>query len=509
MKRTIRMMISAVLIFTARFVTAEIALEQLGTYSAGIFNGSAAEIAAYDPATQRLFVANGAQARIDVLDISNPESPSLHASIDVTPYGADPTSVDVYNGMVAVAIVAEAKTDAGTVALFDADGMPLTHVAVGALPDMLAFTPNGKKIIVANEGEPSDDYTVDPEGSISIINLSRGLRRISVETAHFRRYNGKEDRLREKGVRIFGPNASAAQDFEPEYITVSDDSRTAYVTLQENNAIAVVDIKQARVTDIIPLGFKQHLFWRNAFDASDRDNTINIRPWQVRGMYLPDGIASYTAYGKTFLITANEGDSRDYDGFSEEERVEDITLHPYFLSLYPDIQEKENLGRLKTTAFPPSGKTTASDGTDVFHHIYSFGARSFSIWTEDGRLVYDSGSEFEEITASFFPANFNSNNEENNSFDNRSDDKGPEPENVVLGVINGHTYAFIGLERMGGIMIYDVTNPFTPHFSDYVTNRNFDGNPEEGTAGGLAPEGILFIPANQSPTGVPLLVVSN
>jgi 2',3'-cyclic-nucleotide 2'-phosphodiesterase/3'-nucleotidase/5'-nucleotidase len=182
-----------------------------------------------------------------------------------------------------------------------------------------------------NEGEPSDDYTTDPEGSVSIIDVSAGAANItqdSVCTADFRGFNDAE---LDPGIRIFGPNASVAQDLEPEYVTASDDSTRAWVTLQENNALAILDLEDCQVMDLVALGFKDHNLPGNGLDASDVDG-INITSWPVQGMYQPDGIASYRFQGATYRITANEGDSRDYPGFSEEAQVADLPLDPTVLS---------------------------------------------------------------------------------------------------------------------------------------------------------------------------------
>jgi hypothetical protein len=268
--------------------------------------------------------------------------------------------------------------------------------------------------------------------------------------------------------------ASVAQDLEPEYVAISHDSRTAWVTIQEANALAIIDLKAARVTKLVPLGFKLHLLPWNGLDASDRDDAINIRAWPVRGMYLPDAISVFTAHGCSYLITANEGDTRDWEGFSEEERIGGVTLGG-FLALIPDLQENENLGRLKITNSPPDGKDAGAgpEGEDVYRKLYSFGGRSFSIWDEDGELVFDSGSQLEHLTAKKLGEDFNSDHISSPSGDSRSDDKGPEPEAVAVGTVKGRTYGFVGLERPGGVAIYDITNPFFPRFLDYVNNRDF------------------------------------
>ncbi len=485
-----------------------IELTAIGTYETGVFDESAAEIVDYDPDSQRLFVVNANDASVDVLDASDPTELTLIDTIDVSLLGGVANSVDVFDGIVAVAIENEDTQSPGTVAFFEADGdlELLNSVTVGALPDMLTFTPDGRKMLVANEGEPSDFYTVDPEGSVSIIDVSAGVANITqddVTTAGFTTFNKQKDDLVTEGVRIFGPNASVAQDLEPEYITVSEDSTTAWIALQENNALGVLDIDSGEITDILPLGFKDHSIAGNGLDVNDADDAINIANWPVFGIYQPDAITSYEVNDETFIITANEGDSRDYDGFGEEASVAGLELDPTAFLNAAELQTDEALGRLLVTR---ANGDTDSDGK--FEELYAFGGRSFSIWTGEGELVYDSGDDFEKITASL-PQDFNSNNDENDSFDDRSNDKGPEPEGITTGVINDRTYAFIGLERVGGIMAYDVTDPSNPTFVQYINNRDFSGDAEAGTAGDLGPEGLTFISAEDSPNGNPLLAVAN
>ncbi|MEO1375509.1 MAG: endonuclease/exonuclease/phosphatase family protein, partial [Cyanobacteria bacterium J06635_10] len=234
----------------------KINLSQLGTFT----SEDGAEIVAHDPTTQRLFVTTG--DTIEIIDISNPANPTKFGEIDVTSVGdfagGGANSVAVMNGIVAVAVEADTSQDNGVVAFYDTDGVLQNSIEVGALPDMLTFTPDGMKVIVANEGEPNDDYTVDPEGSISIVDISGGVGSATVTSASFTGFNDRKQELIEKGVRIFGPNATVAQDLEPEYIAISADGSTAIVTLQENNAIAVVDIETATVADVLPLGVKDH-----------------------------------------------------------------------------------------------------------------------------------------------------------------------------------------------------------------------------------------------------------
>ena len=552
-----------------------IELSKIGAYQSGIFAESAAEIPAYDAASKRLFVVNAQAGVLDVLDLSQPNQPVKIAEIQVHDIaeGAEVNSVAVHNGIVAIAIQAAVKTDPGYVALYQAkDLSKLAHVQVGALPDMLTFSPDGQTLLVANEGEPSDDYQVDPEGSISVIQLSN-LTAPVVRTADFKAFNGQEAALRAQGVRIFGPNATAAQDFEPEYITVSQDGKTAWAALQENNALAKIDVVNAKVLAVYPLGFKDHGLDGNGMDVSDADGvdgtgSIKIQTWaNVRGLYMPDAIASFDVAGKTYIVTANEGDARAWGedtpeyfnndtskGFVEEWRVkhlvhadgfsrrlgDDLPAHLSQLAkgaeLNPDnfgycgatagnagdCRKDHLLGRLNITW--TEGYQKNADGTPklnergnlVYDHLYSFGARSVSIWTENSaqnglELVWDSGDDFEQYIAEHHPEIFNANHEEA-GMDNRSDNKGPEPEGVTLGQIGSKTFAFIGLERAGGVMVYDVSTPSAPSFVQYLNSREMSASTEQielGQAGDLGPEGLVFIAAKDSPNGQPLLVVGN
>jgi hypothetical protein len=953
---------AAGLLVGTHFGPAQPALIQLtpvGSYASGKFDEAAAEIVAHDPATQFLFVVNAQSAEVDVLSITNPAAAVKVGSIDMKPYGGVANSVAVRDGIIAVAMENANKQANGKAVFFDRNFNFLTQVTVGALPDMITFTPNGRFVLVANEGEPNSDYSVDPEGSVSIIDLSGGVSNLNdakVRTASFAPFNGV---VLDPAIRIFGLNhPTVAQDLEPEYITVSQDSKTAWVTLQENNALAIIDIPSATVKKLVPLGYKDHAavdaaatfynfdpaqlpsigttlagqgiplggfsglafegidpvtgrykfaahtdrgpnaeptgilrpfllpqfapevvrfeldrqtgaltlteriqlkdaagnrltglpntslstnanqayndevpvdllgnvlpldplgadlegivflsdgsFWmcdeyrpalyhfdatgtlirrvvpggtaaaagqpvgtfgeehlpavlaqrrqnrgfeaialdngrlyawvqsplrnpvsaangalngnrnirlvefnptnnttrefiyvmdnpnlggsdnsradkigdaqslgngeflvverdddtiastpaekiekkvyqfnlagataltaaqstnvigttgktvdqltvaelvangirpvekqlfvdlavagykqtakveglavidpytiavindndfgvaqitvnpdgtftrnyipepvqlglidvrHNALDASDRDNKINIRPWPIKGLYMPDTVASYTVGPKTFLVTANEGDAREYITEVENPETGEIEEVEVFIEAvrlgsssvvldtnkFPNaavLKNNANLGRLNITS--ASGRNPV---TGVYEEIVAFGARSFSIWDADGQQVFDSGDDFERLTAQRYPAKFNASNS-NNDFDNRSDDKGPEPEGIVIGKVFGRDYAFIGLERMGGVVVYDISNPHAPFFVDYVNNRDLTQdvslviNPDTDdemevsnpAAGDLGPEGLLFIKAEDSPNGKPLLVIGN
>lgn len=504
---------------------AALGLAPLGSYSTGIFDESAAEIVSFDARSERLFVVNAAQAKVEVLDASWPSRPrklfdlttvGVRAADGSTiPAGAVANSVDVRgDGLGVIAVESDPKTEAGWVVFFDArgrDGRSLGAVRVGALPDMVTFSADGRTVVVANEGEPADDFSSDPEGSVSVIAAPKRVAAAGqrdVRTADFRRF---EHRL-PHGVRVFGPLVNSryprTATLEPEYVAV--DGRTAYVTLQEANAMAVVDLREAKVTDINPLGSKDH--GRFGIDPSDEDGAVSIRRVPVDGLYLPDGVAAYSARGRTYLVTANEGDAREWGDYVEPSRIKDLGedgVPAACPGVLTDAQlADEELGRLNVT----TGSGLRRDGS-CFERLYSFGGRSFSIWTTDGEQVFDSGDGFEWVVAAAVPEFFNSNHTES-GFDGRSDDKGPEPEGVTIGEVRGRTYAFVGFERVGGIAVYDITDPRRAFFVTYANNRDFSVSVEDGgelaEAGDLGPEGLTFIPAKDSPVrGTPLLAVAN
>jgi len=490
-------------------------LSRIGGYDGGALG--AAEITAYDSTTKRLFVVNGANGTVDVLDLADPTKPVRVGTMTVVAFGVTVNSISIHNGLVALAIEASPKTNPGTVAFYNASDLRLLgNVTVGAQPDMLTFTPDGTKVIVANEGEPNTygaADSVDPEGSVSIVTVNGGTSP-TVATADFRAFIGQEAALRTQGVRIFGPGANAAQDFEPEYIAVSEDGKTAYVTLQENNAIAIVDIATAKVLSVKSLGTKNHNLAGNGLDASDEDGgtdtnsgtpAIKIANYPVRGMFQPDAIARFTIDGKTFLVTANEGEARaDWPGYSDETRVRAHCAAGLDPSVFPNASTlilDSNLGRLRVTASPNGDGVTGKNAAGQCTELYRFGARSFTIWDSDIKLVWDSGDQLEQRTKALTEAPFNASHD-NNTLDGRSASKGPEPEGVAVGKIGKKTFAFVGLERIGGVMAYDVSTPTAPNFVTYLNLRT-------GGTGERGPEGVLFIPADKSPNGKPLVILGH
>ena len=638
-----------------------LSMSPLGRYETGVYGLSAAEIPVYDHINHRIFMVNARSGAVDVLNALLPDDLTYIDTLSVDDLDSiSPDSTvnsiafhdDGKDGLLAVAIENAVKTDNGYAALYNARTLEsLGLVTVGAQPDNLTFTPDGAYLLTANEGEPSVEYNynaagdepesvkevyrVDPEGSISVVSVVDG-KLGTVRTAGFEHYNDRKAELIAAGVRIFGPadnhqpysaanTASVARDMEPEYLAVSADSSTAWVSLQENNALARIDIASATVTDIFPLGYKDHGLTDNALDVSDGDREpetveIGIETWPgLVGMYHPDSITAYEVDGKTYIITANEGDARAWGeefggpfgddntndpyfsgdpahrhtGFIEEWRVkhlvhdngftrragDDLPMHLRDLAagalLDPAVfgycgaeAGDSSTGTFATSGdcrndFTGMGRLLVSwvdgykknaDGTPLMHNrygevdpsgdrlmyekLYAFGARSFAIWDgETGAQVFDSGAHMERFMANqheqanaivanlndiqcmlgsdrSIPCDqyFNSNHSHGASMDRRSVNKGPEPEGVVVGALGDKSYAFIGIERMGGAMAYDVSNPHEPVFVDYLNTRdNWELKPESNLdlVGDLGAEGLFFVPPAHSPNNEPLLIIGH
>jgi DNA-binding beta-propeller fold protein YncE len=414
--------------------------------------GQSSEITAFDAKRRQLWVLGGSGLEILALDGSRV------ARIDFTGIGA-PNSVAIHGDQVAISLSAlpGQGTDNGTVRLYDASTMTLlTVLPVGATPDMVAFTPNGRRLLVANEGERigSGASQRDPEGSVTIINV-QGPSPFVEATVRFPDTVVGTELLRAAGVRI-APGRPASVDLEPEYIAVGGDSRTAYVSLQENNAIAVLDIERAEVSRIFSLGLKDFSLAGNEIDPTDRDfvsggsgpTRTELRRVAARGLYQPDAIPLYRASdGREYLVMVNEGDARSDE--SDEARASTLGI-------------SGERARLTISTID----STAQD-------LVAFGARSFSIRDTNGNIVFDSGRQLDELAI-----------QRGLYDDSRSDNKGVEPEGVALARISGRTYAFIGMERtlIAAVAVYDVTDPADVRFVDVVVN-----------GGDVGPEGLLVV----------------
>ncbi|WP_394856289.1 choice-of-anchor I family protein [Staphylococcus borealis] len=488
-----------------------------GRYTSGAdFGNGGTEIVKYNPINGYAYSVNGDKEALDIIDVKHPGKDgaiNLVKRIYLQDNGieaGDLTSVTVHPSgeYVAVSAPAEDKTKPGHVVFYGSNGDYINNVTVGSLPDMVTFSKDGKYLLVANEGEPSDDYTVNPPGSVSVIDVTGGPANVSandVRTAMFTKEH-------QEGIRALGPNVGDAYlNIEPEYIAVDSQSRYAYVTLQEVSAIAKIDIAKGDIVQVKGLPYKDHSLAQNAMDTSDEDGKSELRRVPVLGLLQPDGIDTYDYNGETYLLIANEGDSQDYEGYSEEKRVkklkDDIQLDARYYQGYTQAEldemvnnglfDDEQLGRLKVTT-----SHAFKDANGKYNALVSYGGRSFSILrASDLEVIYDSGNDIEQRVLDLLPERFNANYEaaDDIKVDDRSDDKGPEAENVVVGKVGSHSYAFVGLERVGGIMIYDITNPNEPYFVKYL----YDPDNKD-----ISPEGITFESAEESPNGKPMLIAS-
>ncbi len=453
--------------------------KEIGSITIG--GSGAAEISAYDEITKKLFTVNNSGTnQIDVIDLTDPMNPIKLTSINLTTYNGASNSVSTYDGKLAVAV--ESTTDRqafGKVVVFNtSDYSLIKEITVGSLPDMVTFSPDGKYIMSANEGEPSDDYTNDPYGSVSIIDVANNY---NVTTLDFAGFGSQLNSLTTGGLRIGKSDASFAADIEPEYITISSDSKTAWVTLQENNGVAKVDLVSKTISKIFPLGYKDYNKAENAIDVSDKDAGIAFNTWKVKGLFMPDAIASYSVNGIDYFITANEGDAREYGDYADVKRLSKLTLDPIAFPDAATLQAEGNMGRLNIIT---TMGDTNNDGK--YDELFAFGGRSFTIWNGDsGSLVFDSKNDLDKHSNDF------------GTYDNgRSDDKGSEPESVVVAKMGNKTILFVGLERTDTVVIYDITNPSAPQYLQSIKT-------------GDAPEGLLYIPASKSPTKRSLIVVSS
>lgn len=490
--------------FSFQSFSQTIPFARVHTRTTGVFDDAGAEIVAFDKNNNYVYTTNRSLTRVEVYDYTDATKPRHIHNLDLSPYFSTITSVDVYLKQVAVVGYSNPQSS-GKLMFFDEKGDPTGQFPAGSMPNMVTFSPNGTWVLVANEGTPSDDYLTDPIGSISILNISNGVGNISPSAVEFVDFQKLDTIAYDSLINIYGNNGQQlpSQDLEPEHIAVNPSSTKAYVTLQENNAVAVIDILSSSLDTVLALGYKD--FSATGLDASDTETNIDIKTYnRLFGMYQPDGIASYSVGANTYFATANEGEARDYTSYSEIAKITNFVFHPNAFPNYVDLYQDSVLGRLEFT------NTLGNNNNDLYQDsLFCFGGRSFSIWDENGQLVWDSGDQFEQITAQMFPNEFNSDDDDNNSRKSTSNKKGPEPESIVIGEVDGTPYAFIALEKMGGIMIYDISDPTSPSFELYELNRDFSKAASDAGAGDLGPSGLEFIPAIVSPTGYAMLLVAN
>lgn len=482
-------------------------VRELSSYSVGRANadGGVAEIVTYNKDDKVFYVVSGVTQSIDLVKINSDGSTECKKRINIGDVlkgqdinVGDMTSVSYSDEkkLLAVAVQNNDYDKNGHIVILDKDGNYKEAYECGVQPDMVTFTKDGKYIISADEGEPREGYdngAVDPKGSVTIIDVeNKSTKKVE--------FNIDIDKALKDGI-LLKKDSNPAEDLEPEYIAISDDNKTAFVSLQENNAIASIDIESGKINYVKGLGFIDHSVEGNEIDAvrgKGKNAKIDIKNDNFLGTPMPDGIAFLSKNGRDFILTANEGDAREWKNYKN-------TNSKKF--------DKKNADK-KTEYLDPE----KTDGL-VEGRIHLLGGRSFSIYdASDLTLVYNSGSDFEKITARIFPDFFNTSNDEDKGIDEldaRSNKKGPEAENIAVLNIKDKTYAIVGLERISGIMIYDITDPSNPVYKDYFNNRIFIKSVKDGEEiglekrGNIGPEGLCAIEAKDSPTGKPIVLVAN
>ena len=512
LKKSYKIILMAALISAFTYATAfaetkvlqsgELSLKKVAGFSVGTVSeeGGAAEINKYNKDNNKVYVINGVESKIFVASLDQIQKEKeipIEKIIDVKPmvvkdgfeYG-DITSIAISNNRkeIAVSVQANAHNANGKIVIMDYDGNLKNVYEAGVQPDMITYTPDSKYLLTANEGESRKGlgpFVHNPEGTVTIVDLEKGTSKL----ATFDKFDNQRNKLVKKGVLI-AKGSTPSQDFEPEYMVVDSNSKKAYITLQENNAIATLDIESGEFDSVDALGFKDLSKEENSIDVV-KDGKVNLRTENLYAAYMPDSISIYEANGKKYLLTANEGDGREYT--TEE---------------FSDIQKENEYNNIGSKEI--DGQKVQIVNKDVVDGLpldkdCLFGGRSFSIWDADTmKLVFDSGSDMERLEAEMFPEYFNCSNDDI-KIDSRSGKKGPEVEEVKVKQIGEKTYAFVGLERIGGVAVYDITDPSNSKCVTYLNTRDFSSD----MAGDVSPECIDIISAENSSTGKPLVVVSN
>lgn len=483
----------------------------IARYNAGAYSaeGGSAEITAYNAQNGFAYSVNGVKGTLDCVNMKNLKNNSKVETLAGTELKAAELAENagdgfVYGDMTSVAVSPDGKTLAvamqdvdytkpGRVLFFacNKDGS-LTYsgiAAAGVQPDMVTFTEDGAKVLTADEGEPRQGYSaagaVDPKGSVTVIDAQTK----NATTVDFSAFDAKRSELTSVGI-VLKKNTVPSVDLEPEYIAVSGNK--AYVALQEANAVAVLNMDTLQFENVFSLGFEDHS--KVAIDLNKSDGKYAPKTYEnIKGIRMPDGISAATINGETYLLTANEGDSRAWP-VGVETDVNEIK------SKTSPVNSIKTGG--KVTWFDVSQYDGLEAGTD-----YIFGGRSFTVFKVRANgleEVFDSGSDFEKITAQTVPDYFNCSND-TIEVEDRSGKKGPEPEGITVGTIDGHTYAFIGLERTGGVMIYDITDPANAAFKNYFNSRDYSADIKDD----VSPEGLTFVSADKNKSGAPVLIISN
>jgi len=486
------------------------------------------EIGTFHPGSKRIFTTNGVKNAVDIFDISDVTNPKKVSSVSLTPYGNDVTSVAAGRDVVvAVVHVSEKYSETGApilsngkVVAFDTDGKVLSSADIlGVLPDSVTFAPNGTTALVAIEGQPicakddpattvkeDADYSKasDPVGGVSVVDLSNPATPV-VKFAGFDQFTVAA--MKAKGIAVSSVVNNVSKDFEPEFVTAVDND-FAYVTIQEANAIGRLNIQSARF-ESITRAFESKVS-NVARDTSDRDSGAGPRTYQnVVGASQPDAIAGFKIGAGEYFVTANEGDAREYTCLNDDLRASALKVDPRRFPAWSTMSGSAALGRAKVN--PTIGD---KDGDGDIDTIHLRGSNSMTMY-RNGLAIWDSADLLDQIQIQAFGvANINGSHSlssdkstVNYVGQDRSDDKGAEPEGVAVGMVGDRRIAVLGLERMSALAIFDITQPRNPIFQEWLQMLPTKPTPAKDVKY-WSPEGIVFVPAAQSPSGKALIITS-
>ena len=486
------------------------------------------EIATFHPGSKRIFATNGVKNSIDIFDISNVAAPKKVGSLSLSPYGNDVTSVAAGRDVVVAAVLVTEtfsatgapSTPNGKLVVFDTNGKVLSSPDIlGVLPDSVTFAPNGTTALVAIEGQPvcakddpattakeDTDYlkASDPEGGVSIVDLTNPAAPV-VKFAGFKQFNVAQ--MKAKGIAVSSVVNNVAKDFEPEFITAVD-NKYAYVTIQEANAIGKLDIEAASF-ESVTRAFESKLSV-TARDTSDRDSGAGPRNYaNVVGASQPDAIASFKVGSGHYFVTANEGDAREYTCLNDDQRGSSLKVDSRRFPNWSTLSASAALGRAKVN--PTIGDR---DGDGDIDTIHLRGSNSMTMY-RNGIALWDSGELLDQIQIKAFGvANINGSHSlssdkstMNYVGQDRSDDKGSEPEGVAVGMVGNTRVAILGLERMTALAVFDITQPRSPVFQEWLQMLPAKATPAKDVKH-WSPEGIVFVPADKSPSGKALIITS-
>ena len=506
---------------------ATVKVTEVSSISSGAGEGSA-EIAAFHAGSKRIFATNGVKNSIDVFDISDVANPKKIESISLERYGNDITSVAAGRDVVVAAVLVTESFSAtgvpttpnGKIVVFDTNGTFLSATDVlGVLPDSVTFAPDGTTALVAIEGQPvcakddpattekeSTDYSKasDPVGGVSVVDLTDPTAPV-VRFAGFEKFSVAQ--MRAKGIAVSAVVNDVSKDFEPEFVTATD-NKTAYVTIQEANAIGKLNIKTATF-ESVSRAFEGNLS-KVARDTSDKDSGAGPRTYKnVVAASQPDAIAGFKFGYGNYYLTANEGDAREYTCLNDDLRAASLKVDPRRFPDWKAMSATTALGRAKVN--PNIGDR---DGDGDIDTIHLRGANSTTMY-HNGAIVWDSADLLDQIqTSAFGVANINGSHSlsadkstMNYVGQDRSDDKGSEPEGVAVGMVGERRIAILGLERMTALVVFDITDPRAPVFQEWLQMLPTKATPAKDVKH-WSPEGIVFVPADKSPSGKALIITS-